>query len=553
MYSRVKVPFLYRFVLILLLAGVATGCDDSRAHKEKVIFRYNEAAGITSLDPAFSRSLENIWGVHQIFNSLVNLDSSMQVVPSVAKNWSISDDGMEYEFQLRDDVYFHDHPLFPGGKGRKVTADDFVYSFRRLLDEKLAAPGAWVLNALDTEKNNGVEAIGEHTLKLYLKKPFPPFLGILSMKYCSVVPHEIVAHYGNDFRAHPVGTGPFQFQAWIEDTKLVLTRNPRYFEKDAQGRQLPYIDGVAVSFVRDPGTVFLDLLKGNFDMMSGLHTSYKDELLDTFGDLNPAYRNDLYLQKQPFLKTDYLGFLIDTTLTAVQQSPLRHKKVRQAINYAVDREMLVQYLRNNIYEPATSGFVPYGMPGFDRNKVKGYHRDLEKAVRLLKEAGYSSGKDLGTITLSTTADYADLCEFVQGQVADIGIDLKVDVLPAGSHGNYTANGKLEFFRKSWLADYADSENFLSVFYSKNKAPDGPNYTRFSHPQFDAWYEESMTISDINKRIPLSQKMDSLVMEHAPVVPLYYDVVVRFVRNDISGLQSNAMNMLDLRYVQKKVQ
>ncbi len=538
---------------VVLLTVLLVGCNQRTEHKEKVIFRYNEAAGITSLDPAFSRSLENIWAVHQVFNSLVDLDSNMQVVPSIAKKWSISDDGLVYEFELRDDIYFHDHPIFPNGKGRLVTAEDFVYSFGRLLDSRLAASGAWVLSALDTDRHNGILAVGNHKLRLYLKKPYPPFLGILSMKYCSVVPHEIVEHYGSDFRANPIGTGPFQFQAWIEDAKLVMIKNPNYFEQDDQGRQLPYIDGVAVSFVRDQGTVFLDLLKGNFDMISGLHTSYKDELLDAFGDLNPAYRKALYLQKQPFLKTDYLGFQIDSSLASVQQSPLRHKKVRQAINYAVDRNLLVQYLRNNIYEPATSGFVPYGMPGFSREKVTGYQRDTEKAIRLLNEAGYSSGKELGTITLSTTADYADICEFVQGQLADIGIDLKVDVLPAGSHNTYTANGQLEFFRKSWLADYGDSENFLSVFYSKNKSPNGPNYTRFSHPQFDEWYEQSMTISDLTKRIPLYQKMDSLVMEHAAVMPLYYDVVVRFVRKDVSGLKSNAMNLLDLRYVQKEAQ
>ncbi len=549
--SELKPPVVFNALLFLLISiTMITGCGDSAGNREKVIFRYNEAAGITSLDPAFSRSLENIWGVHQMFNSLVDLDSAMQVQPSIAKSWEISSDGLEYTFTLRDDVYFHDHAAFPDGKGRKVIADDFVFSFHRLQSATLAAPGSWVLNPLDTDRNGGVVAVNDSTLKLFLKSPFPPFLGILSMKYCSVVPKEAVEKYGTDFRSNPVGTGPFKFQAWIEDTKLVMTRNDEYFEKDEEGRQLPYIDGVAVSFVKDPGTVFLDLLKGNFDMMSGLHTSYKDELLDAFGDLNPAYRKDLYLQKQPFLKTDYLGFLIDTTLESVQKSPLRHRKVRQAINYAIDRNLMVQYLRNNIYEPATSGFVPYGMPGFDKQKVVGYQRDVDKALQLLKEAGYRNGSEIGVITLSTTADYADLCEFVQSQVADIGITLKVDVLPASSHGEYTAHSQLEFFRKSWLADYADSENFLSVFYSKNFSPDGPNYTHFSHPLFDQWYEESMTMSNLEDRIPLYQKMDSLVMAHAPIVPLYYDVVVRFVRHDVEGLRSNAMNLLDLRYVQK---
>lgn len=537
----------------LMLSLALAGCGSEPEEKTKSVFRYNESAGITSLDPAFSRSLENIWGVNQLFNSLVMLDSNMQVQPSIAHRWEISDDGREYTFYLRDDVFFHDHSVFLKSKGRKVEAEDFVYSLKRLYSDQLAAPGAWVMSPLDKSRNGGVEAVSDQVLKIYLSNRYPPFLGMLSMKYCSVIPYEAVEHFGTEFRANPIGTGPFRFQAWVEGTKLVMTRNQHYFEKDEDGNALPYLDGVAVSFVKDPGTEFLDLLKGNFDMMSGLHTSYKDELLDAFGDLNPAYRKEVYMQKQPFLKTDYLGFLVDTTLESVQQSPLRHKEVRQAINYAIDRNTMVQYLRNNIYEPATSGFVPYGMPGFDREKVSGYHRDLDKARELLRKAGYNSGRELGTITLSTTADYADLCEFVQSQLADIDIDLKVDVLPAGSHGEYTAHSKLEFFRKSWLADYADAENFLSVFYSENFAPDGPNYSHFSHPVFDSLYEKSMTLDALEDRIPLYQQMDSLVMSHAPVVPLYYDVVVRFVRHDISGLRSNAMNLLDLRYVRKSNQ
>lgn len=535
--------------MVSLLFGLS-GCGPDRQATEKTIFRYNESAGISSLDPAFSRNLENIWAVNQLFNSLVELDSNMNVRPSIAERWDISEDGLTYTFYLRDDVFFHDHEVFPNGEGRQVVASDFEYSFKRLYSEKLAAPGAWVMSILDRSRSGGVEATDDKTLQLFLKERFPPFLGILSMKYCSVVPHEVVERYGTDFRAHPVGTGPFRFQAWVEGTKLVLKRNNKYFERDGGGRRLPYIDGVAVSFVKDPGGEFLDLLKGNFDMMSGLHASYKDELLDPFGDLNPAYRKVLDLQKQPFLKTDYLGFLIDTALEKVQQSPLRKQKVRQAFNYAIDRGLMVQYLRNNIFEPATSGFVPFGMPGFNREKVPGYERDLDKALQLLREAGYSSGAELGEITLSSTADYADLCEFVQRQLAEIDINCKVDILPASSHREYVANGQLMFFRKSWLADYADAENFLSVFYSGNFAPDGPNYTRFSSAAFDSLYLQSMELNTLSERVPLYQRMDSLVMAHAPIIPLYYDVVVRFVNKDVSGLRSNAMNLLDLRYVRK---
>jgi len=166
---------------------------------------------------------------------------------------------------------------------RKVIANDFVYSFNRILNPKTASPGAWVLsNVVKTNNKYAFDAINDSTLSITIKQSFPPFLGILSMKYCSVLPYEAVEYYGADFRRHPVGTGPFKLQSWIENIKLVLRKNPTYFEKEG-GNQLPYLDGVAVSFLIDKMTAFMEFVKGNFDLISGIDASYKDELLNRSG------------------------------------------------------------------------------------------------------------------------------------------------------------------------------------------------------------------------------------------------------------------------------
>ncbi|MCA1761619.1 MAG: ABC transporter substrate-binding protein [Cryomorphaceae bacterium] len=528
--------------LSVLLIPLFFSCAGPERNTDKMIFRYNESAGVSSLDPAFSRNLENLWACNMVYNSLVEIDDKLQVQPSIAKSWEIDSSGTVYRFKLREDVFFHDSEAFPNGKGRRVVASDVVYSFNRILDPKLSSPGIWVFNQLD--ESNPFTAIGDSIVEIRLSQSFPPFLGLLGMEYCAVVPREAVELYGADFRKNPVGTGPFKFNFWIENSRLVLLRNEAYFETDSTGRALPYLDAVSVSFIPDKGSAYLELLKGNFDFMSGLHTSYSNELLTKTGELSPIYEKQLRLEKHPFLKTDYLGFMVGELNGA--KSVWSDVRLRRAVNYAIDKESMVRYLRNNVYEPANGGFIPKGMPGYDRNS--GYSFNIDSARALLRAAGYPGGEGLPTLELSTTTDYVDLCEYAQHQLGEIGIKVKVNVLPASVHREMTARGDLEMFRKSWLADYPDDENFMALFYSENKSPSGPNYTHYNSALFDSLYQQALSINQPQLRTQLYAEMDSLVMADAPVVPLYYDVVMRFVDRSLTGLDNNPMNILDLRRV-----
>ncbi|MBN4061603.1 ABC transporter substrate-binding protein [Bacteroidales bacterium AH-315-I05] len=545
-----RTVFHLAFILIFLISS----CGPSKqAEEEKTVFRYNEPGSITSLDPAYARTIENVWAVNQLFNGLVQLDANLEVQPGIAHKWDISDSGKVYTFYLRDDVFFHDHELFPGGNGRKVTAYDFEYSFYRIIDPSLDSRGKWVFNYLDkSEENNymGFIAKDERTLKIYLKKPFPPFLGILTTAYCSVVPKEIIEYYELDFRRNPIGTGPFMFKYWEEGTKLVMVRNNNYFERDEKDNQLPYLDAVSVTFVKDHQLAFLDFARGNYDFLSGLEGSFKDQVFTKSGELQAEYTGQFQLQKMPYLKTDYLGILVDDKLDIVKNSSLKIKQVRKAINYGFDREKMIKYLRNNMGVPAYSGFIPRGMQSFDSTAVEGYRYNPEKARELLYAAGFPDGKGLPTITIGTTKDYQDLCEYIQHELGQIGIKLKIDVIQEATFAEMVHQSKLNLFRKSWVADYADSESFLSLFYSKNFCPGGPNYTHFSNYKFDRLYEKAMGETDNKKRYELYHQMDRLIMEEAPVVPLYYDEVVRLVHHNIEGLEINPMNLLVLKNVKK---
>ena len=535
------------FCLICLASFFS--CSNKSENQDKKVFNLNLDQNLTSLDPAFARNQNAIWMINQIFNGLVQVDKDLNTIPCLAKSWTISKNQLTYTFKLRNDVYFQNHPVFKNGKGRKMVAKDFVYSFYRLIDPKVASSGGWIFS--DKVKDaNSFRALNDSTFQIQLLKPFPAFINLLSAQYCSVVPKEIVEHYGKDFRNHPVGTGPFKFKYWKEDEILVLLKNENYWEKDGE-QPLPYLDAVKVTFISDKQSAFMNFIKKDLDFFNSVDGSYRDDILTKSGKMTSKYAGKFQLFKGPYLCTEYVGILVDTANVLVKKSPLRFKKVRQAINYAIDKEKLIKYLRNSIGTPATAGFVPKGMPGFDSTKVKGYHYNPKLALKLLAEAGFPNGKGMPEITLNTSTTYKDLIEFIQGELNAIGIKVKVEVSPSASLRDLMSKNEVNFFRGSWIADYPDTENYLSVFYSKNKVPFGPNYTGYFNKEFDRLFEQSYFENDKNKRFALYQQMDNMVMEHASVVPILYDEVLVLLQNNIKDYPINPLSLMILKRVSKK--
>ena len=522
----------------LVLAVFASCAKREDPNEGLSIFKYNESAGILTLDPIYAKDLPHIWACNQLFSSLVAFDEEMNVVPRVARSWEISDDGTLYTFHLRRDVRFHQDESLP--KGRCVNAEDVCYSFNRVVDKSLNSPGAWIFAAVAHDADGyGFEALDDSTFQVRLSKAFPPFLGILSMTYASIVPKEAVEYYGDGFRRHPVGTGPFHFQYWNEGVKLVMRRNPDYFEFDEAGERLPYLDAVSISFLIDRQVAFLEFIKGKFDFMSGIDARYKDELLTYDGNLRKKYEDKMALLTGPYLNTEYISFYIDPTDTL---GPERTRALRQAVSLSIDREKMLRYLRNGIGIVGTGGMIPAGLPGH-RDSI-GYGYDLKSAQRLVGD--YRLGNQI--LNLTTTAEYADIGKFVQSQVEQTGLKCKMEVVPPATLRSMRANGSLSFFRASWVADYPDAENYLSLFTTDNFSPTGPNYSHYSNARFDKCYERAMSCSDMATRGQLYAEMDSLMMLDAPVVVLFYDEVLRFVNQRVEGLVSNPTNLLDLRRV-----
>ena len=533
-----------RLFFLLFISVILLSCGTSSSDYSN-IFRYNEKdAGISTLDPIMANDMHHNWIFNMLYNGLVSLDDSLNVVPAIAKSWTVNESGTEYVFHLRDDVFFHDHPLFPEGEGRKVKAKDFEASFKRIIEEKRGL-STFTDRLKKTGDSYGIKAMDDFTLKISLESPFPPLLGVLAMQNYSVLPVDLVDKLGEDFRANPIGTGPFKFAGWTEESRLVVIKNDSYFEIDKEGESLPYLDGVEVTFIKDPYSEYMNFKKGSYDMISGIEGAVRDQLIDENGKVKEKFGDQFVMDSRPFLNTEYLGFIVDG-----EGNVYNNKYLRQAINYTIDRRNMIRFIKNGMGQAAENGFVPRGFADHNPDNIKGYKLDLDKARILLETAGYPGGKGLPEVVIYTTPTYKELCEFMQYQLKQIGIPVKVEVNSPLVTRENVSNGTFKFFRKSWIADYPDPENYLSLFYSKFKAPNGPNYTHFNSPIYDSLYLLSLNTLEAESRKELYEQMDQMIMDEAPVVPLFYDVSFRLYQKNITGLKNNPINLLDLRRTKK---
>lgn len=543
----------FRNTLILclffpILYGI-NGCQNVDKLKFSNYFFYNEDQNISTLDPAFARAQSEIWVISQMFEGLVEYDDTLGIQPGLAKSWSVSDSGTSYLFNLKTNVYFHSIGPFKGKK-RKFTAKDVVYSFKRIADPAVASPGAWVFNdKMDLRCFKTADSIpfpvlamNDSTLKIHLLRPFKPFLGILAMYYCFVVPQEAV---GADFRNHPVGTGPFQFVKWEEEVAILLNKNPIYHRFE-DGKRLPFLDGVMIENVKNKQTAFMKFVQGEYDFFNGVDATIKDEMLDKKGSLKAKYLNRFKLQKSPFLNTEYLGFNIGENYKG---HPLSNVNVRKAINFAIDRKKMIAYLRNGIGMDSTYGFVPGGMPGYPYRHLKLNVYNLDSARKYLRLSGLDL-QNMEELVINTTQDYLELMIFVQKEMQKIGLKVRIEVHPSSFLRQLKKDQRINCFRGSWIADYPDPENYLICFRKENFSPVGPNYFHFNDQRFENLFDQANIESDNDKRLELMAEAERIMQEAMPCIILYYDESLRLTQNWIEGLYSNPINFVRLREVRK---
>jgi len=510
----------------VLLVTLAVSCHPEQS-KFKV-FKYNLVNHPNSLDPAFAKSMSSTWIASHIFNTLVTTNAKSEIIPSVAKSYEISADGLEYVFYLRKDIQFHNHEVFGVDSTRMLNANDVKYSFERIISDSINSPGSWRFeNKLDSILP--FEAPNDSRFILRLQNPFRPMLSILTMQYCSIIPKEAVEFYGEEWKNNPIGSGPYKFKKWVKNQNLFLLKNENYWIG------LGNLDGIKVDFMVDRKIAFLELLNGNLDLVSGLESSFINEMLTPEGKLQNKHHDEINFLKSSYLNTEYIGINLELL---EDDHPLKNKNFRKALNFAIDKELMMTSLRNGVGFPANSGFTPRGLNSFS-DKIQGYEYDQGKALEYLKLSGVDVQK-IEPLTIYTNQPYSDIMLFVAKQWEQIGVPCKIEVMESSILREGMRKGNIALFRASWIGDYLDTENFMSVFNGRNGAP--PNYTRFKNRKFDALYSKSNLELDNEKRKEIFHSMDSILIDESPVIFLFYDQSANFYRKSISGIRHSLNNL-----------
>jgi peptide/nickel transport system substrate-binding protein/oligopeptide transport system substrate-binding protein len=469
-----------------------------------------------TLDPAFVSDIYSRTVVRQIFQGLVQFDAHLNPVPAIADFWEASRDGLTWTFTLRRGVKFH--------HGREVTAEDFVYSFTRLLDPKNPSPqreffrriqGADEFMDGKTASIRGLKAIDRYTLQIVLKEPFAASLAVLGLGNAAVVPREEVERLGAGFARAPVGAGPFKFVRWEPGKEIVLAANEQYYE----GR--PFLESIVFKIGGTFEEAFNEFLKGNLE--ETLVPSAKTEEVAA----DPRYRQYQFVRK-PMLGLLYIGF-------NTQMKPFDDKRVRQAFNYGVNKEAIVREITKMGSQPAT-GTLPPGMPGHDPD-LKGYYYNPAKAKRLLAEAGYPNGNGFPVVQLwaSSKAEStkAELAAY-QEQLAELGVKVELHyVAEWKAFDRMLREGKLPMFRLAWYADIPDPDNF---FFPLLHSAGQPNYMFYRNPQVDRLLEQAREELDYTQRIKLYREVERIVMDDAPWITQHNHVFEYLYQPYVQGVE-----------------
>lgn len=529
------------------------------------IFRVNESGEVRGLDPIGINDVTSSHVAENIYDLLLAFDENLRLRPELAHRWDVSNDGRSYTYHLRTDVWFHDDPCFPNGKGRRMTAEDVRYSFTRACDFRAntrtydylrgKVVGADEFYA-STRKGmplaegvRGFVVVDDSTFRIDLVKPFAPFENYVALTSMGIHPREAVEHYGKDFFQHPVGTGPFSFVAWAPDQYLLMKRNPRYWMRDEHGNQLPLLDGVRFTFMKDEKMQLLEFQAGNLEESYRIPNEFFGSIVDEHKRPTGSFAKYTLL-RVPATSTQFYGFL---TTDAV----FRDKRIRQAFNYAIDRDRIIRYvLRGQAAGPATHGLVPPALPGYPTDKVKGYTFDPERARRLLAEAGYPNGRGFPSVTLQLNAGggrNAQVAEAIQGMLAEhLHVHIELAQVEFAQHLERIDAGKAPFFRLGWVADYPDPETFLNLYYGKLVPTDGGvspiNTVRYVHPAYDDVFERALVTTDHAERMELYRQAEQIAIDDAPMLLLFHDEDYRFVQPYVRDYRNNAMDRRPYKFI-----
>ena len=535
-------------LLLTLLIAVVSCTKGSNVPDNSVSYSLN--INLKSLDPANASDEPTNEVIPNIYDTLLQyhyLKRPLQVEPLLAAALpQISKDGLTVTFKIKPGVKFQDDAAFPDGKGREVTANDFIYSWKRIADPKTQSEGFWIFDGKIKGLNEwrdkigkgevnydtpieGLQAPDPHTLVIKLNQPYYQLEYVLTMGYTAPVPKEAVEKYGAEFINHPVGTGPYKLESWIRGNKVVLTKNPTWHggtyptEGEASdkenglladaGKPLPFVEKIIIHEVPEDQPRWLNFMKGatdyatipkdNFDAAVGPGNVLKPELV----------AKGIKMTQFPQPDITYIGFNMDDPILG------KNVNLRRALALAYDQNVSNEKFYNNRVVSAASP-IPPSLEGYDPEFKNPYkEHNVSKAKEFMKKAGYPDGKGLPpleyNISSSTTA--RQMGEFVTQQFDKIGVKVNIVSNSWPQFNDRLRQKKAQMFGIAWGADYPDAQNMFQLLYSKNAAP-GPNNSNFSNKEFDKLYEASLKLPPGPERTKLYHKMRDIFVEELPWIP-----------------------------------
>lgn len=438
----------------------------------------------------------------------------------MAERWTHSPDGKTFTFYLRKGVTYHD--------GSEVTAADFKYHFERVANPATLSPhmgslagvvGLKAFQEKQAEDIAGIRVLDRYTLQIAMERPNILLPYQLTAVWASAVPRRVVERLGREFGVRPVGSGPFMFERWERGREVVLKRYPNYWRRDKWGNRLPYLDGLVFRLIRDMAAVEAEMAAGNVDsawITDPAYLRYKN---------HPLFKK--HLLEAPEFYTLHVGFNL-----SMAGAPWTDKRIRKAVNHAIDRKTIVDVVRQGKAYVAR-GFLPSTMLAADPT-FTGYEYDPEKAKRLLAEAGYTNGFTAKVLS-SDSQSVVPVVEAVLGYLNAVGIRLQYEVLDSVTARVRQQGGRFELYVGS-LGGYGHPLIYLQRGFHSRFAGPGGNYTRYSNPRVDQLLDRAAEARDPNTMVRLIREAEKVIMDDAPVSVLTYTKGVVVMQPYVRGLR-----------------
>jgi len=577
-----------------LLAALAAAClAFPVAAAEQKVLRVPFVAAETNFDPAFISDLYSATVLDEIFEGPLTYDflaRPMKLKPATAEAMpEVTDGGKTYTVRLKKGIYFSDDPVFEGRK-RELTAADYEFAMKRLIDPKNASPNLWLIEgrvagvteaAAKAKKENrfdyaaripGIEVVDRYTLRLRLEKPDYSFLYILAMSTIGAQAREVVEKYGTDIGAHPVGTGPFRLAEWRRASKIILEKNPNFREEyyeaeppaddpvsqrlyaEMKGKRIPQLDRVEIYDLVESQPRWLAFLNKELDWIN-VPLEFANMAL-------PEDRLAPWLEKRGVkyfanIDPDVIYLYFDMRDPVFGGYSPEKVALRRAISLAYDIQEDVNLVRNRT-AIAAQGILPPGVLGYDANFTLGQRYDPAKAKALLDMFGYVDRDGDGwrerpdgspLVFHYTTEPDTSSRMFAQLWKKDmdaVGIRMTISVAQWSENRKKSKLGKLQAWFLSWGADYPDGDNFFQLLYGPNCG--SSNDACFKLPEYDALYEKAFNLPPGPERTALYGQMTRIVAAYAPWLPMVHRKRNQLVQPWVIGWRKNYFLHDAYRYV-----